>query len=207
MTGARAAAAASLSLLLHAAAVWMLLPHKAERATPDAPPVIEVELVDQAAQLQGDTPVPPGTPPTTPPVPQTPPGRGDLPPSPPPAPPAPPSPLGRAAVNLGGAERDQESLLVTGDNVVPPRPDALVRNRPPSYPPDAARRGSQGTVRLLVHITEAGVPSGVEIVFGSGDPSLDRAAVAAVALWRFQPARNNGTPVPFDYSLDIAFRR
>jgi len=43
------------------------------------------------------------------------------------------------------------------------------------------------------------------IANSSGAESLDRAARNAVRRWRFTPAQNQGTPVPFDYSLDIRF--
>ena len=216
-----AAPAALLSLLLHGAAIWLLIPHGSPRPVPETPPTFEVELVQQLAALKGDAPATPGTPPPPAalptPIPATPttppPNTQATPPNARPAPAAPaarptsPAPAGRPAVNLGDAPQDQDNLFVTGDNVVPPRPDAAIRNRPPSYPADAARRGAQGTVRLLIHISETGTPAGIDLAQSSGDASLDRAAIAAVALWRFQPARNNGIPVPFDYTLDIAFRR
>jgi protein TonB len=109
-------------------------------------------------------------------------------------------------VNLGTADEDQEGLSVTGRNVVPPRPDAAVRNKPPRYPSDAVRRHAEGSVGLRVHVTELGVAAWVEVIASSGDGSLDRAARDAVALWRFQPAQDAGRPVAFDYDFEIRFR-
>jgi protein TonB len=89
--------------------------------------------------------------------------------------------------------------------VVAPRPDALAHNRPPGYPSDAVRRHAEGTVVLMVHVTEDGTPAWVDVRTSSGDASLDRSAKEAVALWRFQPARAGGKTVPFDYELAIHF--
>lgn len=199
------------SLLVHAAVVWVLLPHGAGRADQAQPAVIEVELVDQAPQVKGAPAASPEQPPPVPPTPDVSTAdKGALPPPPPPSPPpreAPPAPaVQSSSVNLGGSDEDLEGLTVTGRNVVPPRPDATVRNRPPGYPPDAVRRHAEGTVGLLVHVAENGVPLGVEVIESSGDASLDRSAREAVALWRFQPAREAGAAVPFDYEMSISFR-
>ena len=200
--------AVALSLLAHAAVAWLLLPHGAVRAGGAEPAPIEVELVDQAPQVKGTPADAAGAPP---PSPETPPLRaaeaGEAPPPPPPSRPSPPSPQGtNAAVNLGAADEDVEGLTVTGRNVVPPRPDATVRNKPPGYPAEAVRRRAEGVVGLLVHVAENGVPLGVEVTGSSGDASLDRSAREAVALWRFQPARSGGAAVPFDYEMSISFR-
>ncbi len=224
MRRGRLALVAAVSLLLHAAAVWLLLPHGDGRGEPAAPPVIEIEMIDQVAKVRGAEPAPPAEQPAQPPPPAEPPApeAPNLPPEPaapappPPAPdavPSPPAPQARpappgpaaAAVHLNGDEDDQDPLLVTGQNVVPPRLDARIRNRPPAYPADAARRGAQGTVGLLLHVTEQGVVAWVDIVESSGDSSLDRTAQEAVSLWRFQPARAGGNTVPFDYPQRIHF--
>ena len=96
---------------------------------------------------------------------------------------------------MGDAEADREALRVAGDNVVPPRPDALFHNKGPAYPIEAARRRHEGEVLLQLRVGTSGVPEAVTVVRSSGDPSLDRAALEAVQLWRFLPARNNGVAV------------
>lgn len=159
---------------------------------PPPPAPATTELPKEAA---GDAAPPPAPP--APPVPEAPPG--------PPTPPTPPAPAQHMAVNLGNADEDRDPLLVTGPDVVPPRPDARVHNKPPAYPPDAARRGARGSVGLRVRVTESGVPAWVEVVESSGDASLDRSAQEAVSLWQFQPARNGGAAVPFDYDITIRF--
>ena len=233
-------AAVIVAAVLHGGAVWLLLPHDAGRhgvALAD-PPLIEIEMVDQAEQMKGRPAVaaaqpPPAPPAETPPAPAPPPPpppppreepplprgeQGPPPPQPKPEPEAPPAPTPQqpppptpqapqtfAAVNLGNADEDQEALSVTGKNVVPPRPDAAFHNKPPQYPADAARRGHEGLVLVRARVSEAGVPSSVDIITSSGDSSLDRAARDAVQLWRFTPARNNGIAVPFDYDVSLRF--
>ena len=195
-------------MLLHVALVWVFLPHTpgAGRHLAEAPPTFEIEMVDQPAAARGATPNIPGTPPSAPPKPDLGPDPADdLPPPQPPSAVARPGPAPPAPVNLSGSDEDRDPLLVTGDNVVPPRPDATIHNRPPSYPADAARRHSQGLVGLLIHVTETGIPAWVDVRVSSGDPSLDDAAREAAALWRFQPARNGNTPVPFDLAYNIHF--
>ena len=199
------------SVLLHAAGVWLLLPHGPAPGALDAPPLIEVEFVDQAPEVKGVAAAPAQPPPpsaqTAASEARTEP-QAELPPPQAAAPPAPPSPAASpapSAVNLDGGDEDQEGLLVTGRNVVQPQPDGTAHNKPPGYPAEAVRRGRQGVVVLLVHVTEQGLPAWVDVQTTSGDASLDRAAKDAVALWRFQPARSGGRTVPYDYEMSIRF--
>ena len=206
------ALAVAVSVLLHAGVVWLLLPHGAVRPGVESPPVFEVELVDQAPKVQGaPAEAEPTQPPPSPPIPRPPPQpAGELPSPPPPAPQpteeAPPGPpVVPSTVNIGGDDVDQEGLTVSGPNVVPPRPDALFHNKPPGYPAEAVRRHAEGTVSLRTHVTESGVPGWVDVLTSSGDSSLDRSAQEAVALWRFQPARDHGVAVPFDLTIRFNF--
>ncbi len=194
------------SAALHLAVIAALLPWPAGRhgGTAEAPP-IEVELVQQPDATQGA--------PATAPEPEAdnlPSAQQPVPPEKDAAPlpaasPAPAPEPASAAVNLGNAEETQDGMDVTGRGVVPPRPDSAFRNQPPAYPIEAARQGAEGTVTLLIHVSAQGRPQGVVVANSSGTASLDRAARNAVQRWRFTPARNEGTPVPFDYSLDIRF--
>lgn len=196
------------SVLLHAAVIAALLPWPAGDAagTAEAPP-IEVELVqqpdaDRGAPTPAPAPVAAGaalpTQPTASP-------DADATPLPAGSPAPPPAPAASAAVNLGDAAETRDGIDVTGKNVVPPSPDSAFRNQPPAYPIEAARQHAQGTVSLLIHVSAQGRPEDVVIASSSGAASLDRAARNAVRRWRFTPARLQGTPVPFDYSLDIRF--
>ena len=194
------------SAALHLAAIAALLPWPAGHpdGTAETAP-IEVELVQQTDTTQGAPANAPRTEAASvPPTPQPASPEADAAPAPAasPAPPAKPAP---AAVNLGDAEETRDGMDVTGRGLIPPRPDSAFRNQPPAYPLEAARQRAQGTVTLLIHVSAQGRPQDVVIANSSGAESLDRAARNAVRRWRFTPAQVRGTPVPFDYSLDIRF--
>ena len=101
---------------------------------------------------------------------------------------------------------DQAGLKVTGDNTVPPRPDARFHNAAPGYPLIALRERAEGDVLLVIHVTAAGLPEFVAVQASSGHPELDRAARDAVAQWRFVPARNAEGAASFDFKQVIRFR-
>ncbi len=96
-------------------------------------------------------------------------------------------------------------MIVTGDNVVPPGPDARYRNLPPHYPAAAAQSGAEGTVQLVARIAPNGLPLSVGVVQTSGNADLDEEARRAVLLWRFRPASRDGLAVPYDYVVNVRF--
>lgn len=121
-----------------------------------------------------------------------------------PAPPPPPSrPRAPQAVRLGG-EEDRDPLRVSGRNVVPPHGER--GNRPPAYPPEAARAGIEGDVGLLIHVAPSGQVAWVDLAQSSGNRWLDQTAIRAAQSWRFRPARNEAGPVPFELAMTIRFR-
>lgn len=193
-----------LSAALHAAAIALLLPHGGGGGgtVPMPMPLIEVELIPSSSAGGDPTPPAPTGAAEAPPVPPRPADDG---PAPTARLSAPPRPAAPPAVNLGNAGEALADLNVTGDNVVPPRPDSRHRNVPPSYPAQAVRQRLEGAVRLLVHVTQDGIPLLVEVASSSGHPSLDEAARQAVEQWRFNPAVGLSGPVPFDYPLTINF--
>lgn len=204
------------SVMLHVVVAAALLPWPGGHASDTAEPSIEVELVQRPDATQGAPVTAPAL--AAPPVPGPTAEAASLPPPPqaqsPEADPAPlptrapagaASPVDTAAVNLGDAEETREGVDVTGKGVIPARPDSAFRNLPPTYPVEAARQRTQGTVTLLIHVSAQGRPQDVAIASSSGAASLDRAARNAVRSWRFTPAQRQGAPVPFDYSLDIRF--
>jgi protein TonB len=79
-------------------------------------------------------------------------------------------------------------------------------NRPPAYPREARRRGYEGVVILTVHVSTEGACLAVDLEESSGHSSLDRAALAAVRRWRFEPARRNGVPVEAQVEVPIRFQ-
>ncbi len=79
------------------------------------------------------------------------------------------------------------------------------RNRQPIYPADAVRRGEQGVVTLVIHVSPAGLASGVAVAQSSGFLLLDRAARDAVEDWHFLPAVRDGRPIAADMPLRVRF--
>ena len=92
--------------------------------------------------------------------------------------------------------------LAPGDVPVP----ISSQSRPPDYPPAAMRNGDQGTVLVRVEVGADGVPTSVEVAQRSGSRDLDRAAMNAVRLWRFQPAQRDGQAVAGAVTVPIDFK-
>jgi len=88
-----------------------------------------------------------------------------------------------------------------------PAPTELtaVSTPPPQYPLDAACNGSGGTSTLKVTVGVAGTPTDVSVFHGSGMPSLDEAAVAAVKAWKFKPATRAGQPFAQTINVPVNF--
>lgn len=74
-----------------------------------------------------------------------------------------------------------------------------------SYPADAERRGVEGWVDVEFTIDAGGTPR--DLVVRSAQPAaiFDKAAVEALAKWRFQPIVRNGKPVQQRAVLRIRF--
>ena len=124
--------------------------------------------------------------------------------SPPPAPAE--SPPGDSSLHFDFANIESDTnALVTGDLMVPASPDVKFHNRKPSYPADAALRGEQGAVVLLIHVSPEGLVSSVDLLRSSGFGELDRAAEKTVLSWHFLPAVRNGRAVPDTMPMRIVF--
>jgi protein TonB len=88
---------------------------------------------------------------------------------------------------------------------VPPK--SLFSNLQPPYPEDARQRMQTGKVVLAVRISADGTVTDVQVVQSSGVESLDRAALAAVAKWRFHAAMRAGRPVESLVNVPVNFRK
>ena len=77
--------------------------------------------------------------------------------------------------------------------------------RQPSYPSQARRRNQQGVVLVEVRLDERGQQRSLNVLRSSGVDSLDRAALEAVAKWRFRPETSNGQAVPSRVQIPIQF--
>jgi len=161
---------------------------------PAPPPPPAPESPSSATEAE---PALPPTPPPPPPPPQpTPPAKAAA------APPAPATPREQPEVRLGD-EAGTTDEIRSEDLSVGPDPSAP--NIPPRYPPDAARRGEQGVVVLLVNVAPNGAATGVEVYSSSGFILLDRAARDAVAHWRFRGKNEAGLPAPARTLIRIRF--
>lgn len=87
------------------------------------------------------------------------------------------------------------------------RATPLYKSNPlPRYPSSARRRGFEGTVRLLVKVSEKGEVTELEVDRSSGYTSLDRRAVETVKDWKFEPGRINGKASAMDVKIPVTFR-
>lgn len=83
---------------------------------------------------------------------------------------------------------------------------AYLENPAPPYPRAARRGGLEGRVVLRVHVNPDGTADEVLVRTSSGHDSLDEAARATVARWRFAPARRGDIPVAAWVLVPVSFR-
>jgi periplasmic protein TonB len=79
------------------------------------------------------------------------------------------------------------------------------KNPTPKYPRVAQRRGQQGTVILNVRVEINGRVSDLRILTSSGFKILDRAALAFVQKWIFEPAMKGDKKVPMWVKVPVRF--
>jgi protein TonB len=137
--------------------------------------------------------------------------------------PPPPTPAGRpAAAVASGPTGDPTAPPVDGQaaSAVPiaqtavasgptgdvARPVAAAGNPVPAYPRQARLKGWEGTVVLAVTVGPDGRCRSLAVASSSGFAVLDRAALAAVRHWRFEPARRNGLAVEAVAEVPVTFR-
>ena len=82
-----------------------------------------------------------------------------------------------------------------------------LHNPAPAYPSQSRRLKEEGTVLLLVRVSDQGVPLSVEIRSSSGFERLDEAGVQAVRQWRFVPAKRGNDSVAASVLVPIQFKR
>jgi protein TonB len=181
----------------------LLEPPKPLPLSPEPPPKVKPKLEPPRAVEQQLTPQPKTiltVPPDTPAAAQAP----VIPAPPPPAPMPTPAP---AAEAKPAPPPVAESKPPPPAPVTPPRADAAYLNNPrPNYPLAAQRRGDQGTVLVRLTVTADGLARNVGLARSSGHPSLDAAALAAVAGWRFVPARQGTQAVDAPYEVPVVFK-
>jgi periplasmic protein TonB len=95
---------------------------------------------------------------------------------------------GDTSVGVGKADREPE----------------LLRAWQPPYPDSMREAEISGRVLLAVHVGRTGRAEGVRVVEGI-HPELDEVAVAAMARFRWAPARRGGQKVPATILIAIRF--
>lgn len=90
------------------------------------------------------------------------------------------------------------------EEVVDPIP---VRRKyvPPKYPRDALLRGLEGTVAVSFTVAPDGGPENIAVVSATPRNTFDRAAMAAVRQWQFDPAIVDGQAVSHPMEVEIEF--
>lgn len=82
----------------------------------------------------------------------------------------------------------------------------LYRTNPsPEYPGIARKRGYQGNIVLSVLVRRDGTVGDLKVLSSSGYPVLDRAAVAAVKHWLFEPGMRGEEKVEMRVKIPIRF--
>jgi TonB family protein len=92
------------------------------------------------------------------------------------------------------------------ENITEPRVISKVN---PAYPESAREKRVEGMIVIDATISDKGDVLGVSVAKGpDGDEgkALAEAAMAAVKQWKFEPAKNNGTPVELKYKVTINFK-
>lgn len=75
----------------------------------------------------------------------------------------------------------------------------------PNYPRRSVELGQQGNVTLHALVNKDGVPSELKIMQSSGHSLLDKAALAAVSKWEFEPTKKNGITVASWVRVPVEF--
>lgn len=78
-------------------------------------------------------------------------------------------------------------------------------NTPPQYPLSARLKGQEGIVILHAEILAEGRVGDLKVKSSSGYRILDQSALAAVKLWKFDPATKKGKPVPVWAEIPVRF--
>ncbi|SET78901.1 TonB-dependent receptor [Stigmatella erecta] len=87
------------------------------------------------------------------------------------------------------------------------RPPELKRQVEAPYPPEALAQQLEGTVVMLIDISETGAVTDVQVTEAAGH-GFDEAAVAAVRQFEFEPAEVDGAPAPvrIQYAYQFVWR-
>jgi TonB family protein len=107
-----------------------------------------------------------------------------------------------SSTNIAGAT----AINATGNSAAFVSASPLYReNTPPIYPAIAKLRGYAGVVLVNAEILPDGRVGSTEVSKSSGYAILDKSAMEAVKLWKFEPAKKAGKPFAIRVKLPIKF--
>jgi len=95
----------------------------------------------------------------------------------------------------------QEKVQKLTKDMTPP---SVLYKPDPKYDGNAQEARIEGTVKLRVEITSAGLPQNITVL-KSLDPGLDANAVEAVSNWKFKPAMKDGEAVSVSANIEVIF--
>ena len=116
--------------------------------------------------------------------------------------------------NVGHASDKESSTTISGATVMPAAGNSAAfvsasplyrENTPPIYPAIAKLRGYEGVVLVNAEILPDGRVGNMAISKSSGYTILDKSAMEAVKLWKFEPAKKAGKPFAIRVKLPIKF--
>ena len=127
-------------------------------------------------------------------------------------PPEPTTPIGEVVAPVETAPpaataRQQPPASERRQPAVERNRDARPLQQPaPEYPVAALRAREEGTVLVRAEIDASGKPGNVALAQRSRSRDLDRAALAAVRNWTFEPAIRDGKAVASTVQVPVDFR-
>ncbi|MEX1994150.1 MAG: TonB family protein [Steroidobacteraceae bacterium] len=99
------------------------------------------------------------------------------------------------AAQITAARAVRSAATVPASNVLPENAMRRTRFIPPEYPERALERGVQGWVDLEFTVLKDGTTGDAKVVAAEPAGMFDRAALAAVGRWRYEPRMVNGSVV------------
>jgi TonB family protein len=96
---------------------------------------------------------------------------------------------------------DPDTPRKVGGDVTQP---ILTKSAKAKYPPYDLAKSMTGTVVVGLVVDRKGHPTNLQIIHSAGD-DLDKSALEAVSHYRFEPATENGRPVPVLFNVTVNF--
>lgn len=68
--------------------------------------------------------------------------------------------------------------------------ESIIKNTPPTYPRVARKRGWQGDVELLIHVSSKGQVKSIDVLSSNAHQVLTKSAVESAKSWAFVPSQD-----------------